>query len=166
MNLVIRIFILSLIILISSCGTSKTVKCYDEKDSFIIRWGEFSESEKLLRGWQVGIDGKIYSYFSLNLTDNQTGNYVGTIEQNIFCELLNESKKLFLSNKILNVPGEKLHFIQYDDKNKNVNLLAFWVPEHYNVGNKEFKKIFLKLMNTLPNDTEFKKFMIDKEKIE
>ncbi len=157
---------MSSLILFGSCGTTKTVKCFVEKDTYIIRWGEFSESEKILRGWQVGIDGKIYSYYSVNLTENQIGNYLSNVDNDTFCELLIESKKLFLSNKILNVPGDKLHFIQFDDPKMNINLHAFWVPEHLNVGNKEFKKLFIKLMNTLPNNTELKKSMIDKEKIE
>lgn len=157
-------FVLSVFII--SCGSTKTNICVKESDNIIIRWGEFSNSEQIFRGWELNSKREVFSYSAKNASETVRGNYIDEIEVEEYCNLLKETKQLFLKNNILNVPGDNLHFIEFEDLNNNVNLRAAWVPQHFNVGNKEFKKLFLKMINAIPEKSDLKNKLFSREKIE
>ena len=157
-------FVLSVFII--SCGSTKTNICVKESDNILIRWGEFSNSEQIFRGWELNSKREIFAYSAKSESEKVRGSYITQIEVEEYCNFLKELKQLFLKNNVLNVPGENLHFIEYEDKNSNVNLRAVWVPQHLNVGNKEFKKLFLKIINAIPEKSDLKNKLISREKIE
>ncbi len=160
------VILLILSVFMVSCGSTKASKCVKESDNILIRLGEYSNSEQIFRGWEINSKREIYTYSAKNSSEKVISNYVDELEVEDYCRLLDETKKLFLKNTVLNVPGEYLHFIEFEDVSQNMKLMAFWVPEHLNVGNKEFKNLFIKYLKLLPQKIELKNKMISKEKIE
>lgn len=160
------VILLLLSVFIVSCGSNKASICVKESDNIVIRLGEFSNSEQIFRGWEINSKREVYKYSAKSPSEKVVADLVEEFEIEDYCSLLNETKKLFLKNNVLNVPGENIHYIEFEDLNQNMSLRAFWVPEHLNVGNKEFKKLFLKFLKLIPEKTDLKSTMISKEKIE
>ncbi len=125
-----------------SC-TPQFPDCISEKEKNLkIRWGNYIAAEKKVTGFDIN---------SLGVITSIPGNKeVLQMEREYFCEFKSKVQALLLKTQALNVPADTNRFIEFINPDLNVRMRAVWNPNHKNVGNEEFQKLFDSLLVLIP----------------
>ena len=106
-----------------------------------ISWGEYYPKEVIMKGYELTNDAELYS-ITRKLNKDIDLQKIGKLDNEKYCDIVNNLEKMFLKVQVINVPADTSRFIEYSNKTTSVTMRAIWNPVFITETNSSFQFIY------------------------